>query len=428
LAEQFAREGHSVLVVTSWQPGLPVEETIRGVRVYRVGMRPLERLRRWLSASRLVDTVRMESRKTETSAELESHSGTAARILRILNHVIWRNLWWPDSACIWIRPALRTARALLSEKPADVVISVSPAFSAVVAGYILARDCRGCRRWMIDLGDPFSFLEQAPSNNFSLYRRLNQWVEQRAFLRANAVSVTTNNTREIYSRLYPACAGKITAIPPLLPPSPESASSKRFFQNNDTTRLVYIGTLYRNLRRPDFLLQILCSMLRTHPSFHCELHLIGDTQECRESLLLYSKYLGERLVIHAPVERDLATQAMTEADILINLGNDTTFQLPSKLIEYTATGKRVISISCTASDSSTAFLRDYPNALCLQDQGSTPSDDQIAKFVSFCEDHNRCTVDKAVRKNFLHPFNIQTIASRYNALFASPERQLHPDC
>lgn len=419
LAEEFARAGHSVLVITSWQQGLQEQEVIHGVQIHRVGMRSLERLRRLLSATRPAGTVSPPSGSINPT--LNSAQGSVAlHLLRTLNQKIWRRLWWPDSTCIWLRPALNTARRLLAEKPADVVISVSPTFSAVVAGFFLARDKQVCRRWIIDLGDPFSFMEQAAPNNAIIYGGLNRWFESRAFTRASGISVTTDGTRGIYARLYPACIGKITVIPPLLSPLPQPAVSQFFFQNNGTTRLVFIGTLYRRLRRPDYLLQLFAATLQARPELNVALHLIGETDECREILISFQQRLGNKLVIHGPVDRSRAVQAMTEADILVNLGNETAYQLPSKLVEYAATGKHIINISSLESDSSTNFLKSYPGALSLQDHGTAPSAEQIREFAAFCENVSRQRIDHSTLENFLRPFSLQVVAGLYSSLITSP--------
>lgn len=419
LAGEFARAGHSVLVITSWQQGLPAQESVNGVQIYRVGMQSLELLRRTLSVNRPAGTDKAAAESSDPT-ETTAQGSVTFRLLKILNQKIWRKLWWPDSSCIWLRPALNTARRLLAQQPADAVISVSPTFSAVVAGYLLARDRQFCRRWIIDLGDPFSFMEQASPNNAFLYGDLNRWFEKRAFLRADAISVTTGGTREMYGRLYPECIEKITVIPPLLSPPPETAIAVPFFRNTTVTRLVFIGTLYRHLRRPDYLLQLFSAMLQVRPEFNAELHFIGDTHECRESLASYQQHLGNRLVIHDPVNRSMAVQAMTEADILVNLGNETAFQLPSKLVEYAATCKRIVNISSLKSDSSTDFLRSYPGALCLQDQGAVPSVGQVLEFAAFCEDVTRCRIDDSTLEDFLRPFSLQLVAEHYSNLLSLP--------
>lgn len=417
LAEQFVREGHDVSVITSWQPGLPEKDVVHGVRIYRTGMRALELLRKKISSNPAANESAKANEQALSATPSRSDGNLIKRSMGMINRVIWRNLWWPDSACVWLVPALGVARRLLAEKPADMVISVSPAFSSVVTGHILARDRQSCRSWVIDLGDPFSFVEQAPPNNSYIYGRLNRWFEKRAFQRADGISVTTDETRAQYGRLYPFCTEKIRVIPPLMSPACEPTAVLPLFSNNGATRLVFIGSLYRKLRRPDYLLRLFCAMLRARPGLNCELHMIGDTHECRDSLALFQQQLGSNLVVHGPVDRDTAMAAMAGADILVNLGNETPFQLPSKLVEYASTGKRILSISSLAKDSSAAFLDHYPGALCLQDQGGAPSEEQVLKLARFCEGSAWQPMGISEISAFMHPFGLASVSRRYKDLF-----------
>jgi len=421
LAEHFARAGHSVDVVTSWQPGLAAKESIRGVHLHRVGNGLLERLRFRLEMNR-ADGMRSRSGEKGRATKARHIAANAAMAI---NRALWRKLWWPDSACVWVWPALTEARALLAIAPIDVVISVSPPFSSALVGYILAGTKNRRFHWLVDLGDPFSFLEQAPANNFGLYRGVNRRLERRIFCRADTVSVTTEATREIYAGLYPGNSEKITAIPPLLPRhnGTTSAPATPVFTNENAVRLVYVGTLYRNLRKPDFLLALFHSLTQARPAAPWKLHFIGDTHECSESFSAFRAPLAGRLFIHAPVDPRRAAQAMLEADILINLGNDTAFQLPSKLVEYAATGKRILSISRSKMDSSAAFLRTYPNALCLRDEGGAPSQQQVSALISFCEE-NPCIMGESARDAFLRPYQLDAIASAYLRLFGRADRNV----
>lgn len=411
LAEEFARHGNDVAVITGWQPGELSEETLNGVRIFRVGSHFVEPLRQYLAKGR--------SRGAQTTAHastLDKSAGIAARVLGWVNRALWSKLWWPDSTCVWYGPAVRKARELLRSAPFNTVISVSPTFTAVLAGYRTFTNAPASCNWILDLGDPFSFMEQAPPNNFRLYCKLNRWFERRAFNRAGAISVTNEATRVLYAQLYPESASKITVIPPLLAtqPLPDPPENYAPHLRDKCIRLVFVGTLYGGIRRPDFLLQL----FERADIPGAELHFFGNIHECRDSIAKYS-VRNKNIVVHGTVSREAALQAIKNADVLVNLGNDTPFQLPSKLVEYAATGKRIISISRLASDSSIAFLEEYPNTLCISDQGRAPTADQIREFVSFCENQNRGTVDEDVLKAFMRPFTLPVIAAHYNALFTT---------
>ncbi len=408
LAEEFTRRGHQVSVITAWQPGESTDELCNGVRVFRVGSPLMERLRRRLAAGRSVVAP-----ATDPSATPPPGRGRATGVLTALNRSLWSKLWWPDSTCVWAGPAVRKARDLLRSAPVDAVISVSPTFTAVLAGYRIAADRQRCGKWMLDLGDPFSVMEQAPPNNFRLYRGLNHWFERRAFRQADAISVTNQSTHELYAQLFPESARKITVIPPLLPATTGSrnAAGPGFFKGGATVRLVYLGTLYREIRKPDFLLQLFLEAALPG----AELHFIGDTHQCHDTIAAYSAR-ASGIVEHGLITRNDALGAIRDADVLVNLGNNTVFQLPSKLVEYAATGKRIVSISRAIQDSSAQFLQSYPRALCLHDSGGPPTPDQVTAFASFCARTDDNEIAPPILEDFLRSHRLDRIAGQYEKL------------
>jgi glycosyltransferase involved in cell wall biosynthesis len=242
------------------------------------------------------------------------------------------------------------------------VVSVSEPFTGHLVGLDL-RERLPEARWLVDLGDPFSFLERTPTNNRALYRRLNAAVEREVFRRADAAAVTTVPTRDIYRKLFPESAAKVHVVPPLapdldaLPPHPPVFSG-------DRVRLVYSGTLLRAIRSPEFLLRLFETLQRTRFAGRVELHFLGNVGDCRECFEPYRGWIGRGIFLHGKVSREHAVQAMREAAVLVNLGNDTSFQLPSKVLEYAALGKPVLNLSASGDDSSARFLTGYPAAQC----------------------------------------------------------------
>jgi hypothetical protein len=109
-------------------------------------------------------------------------------------------------------------------------------------------------------------------------------------------------------------------------------------------------------------------------------------------------------------------QAINGADILVNLGNDTAFQLPSKLVEYAATGKPILSISRAIADSSAHFLSTYPRAFCLSNISQIPTADQISRFTTFCADRSSRDLTPPELEKFLRDYRIDRIADQYEAL------------
>ncbi len=408
LAEDWARRGMRVDVVCAWVPGAAETETVGGVRVHRVGVRAVERLRARLARSRQAGPAQQAGERGAQSLGSRAKRTVARAIAGA-----WQRLYWPDTACLWYFPALRKARELQRAAAADAVISVSPEFTAVAVGRALAGSGSGSSAWLIDLGDPFSFLSEVPPNNTRLYAGLNRRFERRCLARAGAVTVTNDATQDRYRESFPESAGKLHVVPPLLTldvPADAAPAAK------GPARLVYLGRLYRTIRRPDFLLALFAGLAQDAGT-DCELHFYGDASECADSFAPYAALIGSKIHLHGPVPRSRVADAMREATVLVNISNTTDYQLPSKIVEYAASGKPILNIAETRADCSARFLAGYPLHLTLQATPGGPSADDRARVLALLT-RARQPVDAAALAAWLDRFRLPTVSASYLRILA----------
>ena len=403
LAESWAREGCEVHVVCARAPGRPAFESVNGVQLHRVGSASIERLR--------ASTVPESGARAAVRGGIRRTAVAAVRS-------IWHAIYWPDTSCLWFFAARKKAGELIAAIDPDALVSVSPTFTAVAVGRSLAQRKPRRLRWLIDLGDPFSFAEEAPQNNFRLYRGLNIRFERGCFAEADAVSVTTPETRDRYAALFPESGRKIAVIPPLVA-LPETAGEPA--QRSDRRRLVFLGRLYPSIRRPDFLLALFAALEDFAAAERSELHFYGDTWECEASFAPYRHRLGLDIHLHGPVPREQAVSAMRSADVLVNIGNDTGYQLPSKIVEYATTGKPILNLAAHAYDSSARFLAGYPSQLTLVARAEGPSSDQVEKLRAFLARASPEMTPEALRA-WLAPYTLAEISARYSALLSGAAR------
>jgi glycosyltransferase involved in cell wall biosynthesis len=409
LAEEFARRGVRVHVVCSWQPGLALNETVNGVEIHRVGNGLIERCRAVLAHFR-------GHRLQETGASLQSRPGSP--FSKLIGWAL-RQIAWPDTTCVWYPAAVRTVNSLLSTLSQATLVTVTPSFSAALIGGAVARNKEGMR-WVLDMGDPFTLATESPANNFLLYGALNRRVERAMFQRASAVSLTNSSIQREYAELYPESAKKLFVIPPLL--SLDAMNSVKWeaavSPYDDVIRVVYVGSLYKSLRRPDFLLALFMALTKEMGPKHLELHCLGRTDECRDAFVPYALQIGQTIILHGLVARESAFMAIREASIVVNLGNTNHCQLPSKLVEYMALGKPILNIIQTEADPSLALLQGYHSALTLLAAGTLPTIEQVHKVGQFIDQSVRvegCVAD-SVR---LDQFKLTAIADQYSMLFFS---------
>ena len=77
---------------------------------------------------------------------------------------------------------------------------------------------------------------------------------------------------------------------------------------------------------------------------------------------------------------------MEKADILVSVGNKQSDYLPSKVLEYIGTGKKIIHFYSDPQDVSLDYFRRYPKVLLISELESV--DDVIKKIMAFIKRHD----------------------------------------
>ena len=393
VAAQLVQMGHEVHVLCAAASSLVADD---GVSVYRV--------RDWLlsTSTRAIPGA--------VGAQPPSSNGLRA-VFRKIIRTVWRAIYWPDYACGWVLPAAGTARSLCAANHYEWIVSVSHPFTGHLVG-LLAKACAPGSGWIVDIGDPFCLMREPAPNNRNLYAWLNRTVERRIVSQANAISVTTDSTRRLYESSFSLQLGKIRVIPPLLslPPMPHRTR----LGGDNTIRLVFIGTLYRKLRSPSFLLDCFMALVSDLPARKLELHFYGAVNDCANDLAACPEALRPRLHLHGMVERAEALQAMVDADVLVNIGNNSESQLASKVIEYMAVGKPILNLISIPQDASIFALAGYPAALTIMQSGDELPQSVIKALKEFVLDPPVAPAD--IVEELRQRYSVSHVARLYTSI------------
>jgi len=415
IAEHWASQGNDVDIICSWLPGLRRYEIVNGVEVHRIGGGVIERLRAILRPKERATTASSNEEFNKNNHGLfQKIFGWILPIARFVNDKIWKNIYWPDYACLWIAPAAAKALELYEMEKYGTVISVSDPFSSHLAGKQVKSNCPDTN-WLVDIGDPFSFRLDNPTNNHKLYRKYNYRKEGQMLALADCISVTTEITRHRYTELFSGTGAKIKVIPPMMTESADAVERKRVLSENKNIKLVYVGTLYRTIRNPEHLLKLFKALLSTHGKMNAEIHFFGGYDDCREIFEPYQLLFADKLSLHGLVNRTKVFKAMSEADILVNIGNDNSYQLPSKLVEYAWLGKPIVNLYSIDNDSSKEFLKEYPAILNLDTRPNSSMEEQVRKLADFI---NRLPIkiEESFLQNWKRLFSVETISGEYLAM------------
>lgn len=156
---------------------------------------------------------------------------------------------------------------------------------------------------------------------------------------------------------------------PLLTRPPEAQQQ----QANDGITLCYTGSLIRGVREPNYLISLLKG-LACEKSVTANFYVMGNAASQIPTLTIDGKI---QIVNHGQVSKACADLAVSQADILLNLGEAQGRQVSSKIFEYMATGKPIIHLAYGQDDIVTKILSRYPLALCIDQSLGLTHDDSI---------------------------------------------------
>ncbi len=336
--------------------------------------------------------------------------------LRRIYDLTWKQILWPDYAAAWYRPAWKCAAGLVAGNRYDAVITVSNPFTGHRVGLALKQRFPSLR-WVADIGDPFSIHDKFRSNNWLLYRRRNARLEHNVLQNADGVTVVTQTMTETYRQLFPAAADHIHCVQPLVG---EAVMTPVATDPLPTTprRIAYFGTLYRGLRSPTPLLKLFEQLTARPDVDDLQLHFYGNIGDCAGEFEPYAQWFGTRIHLHGPVARDAVPDAMRQSHVLVNLGNDLPYGLPSKTVEYAATGRPILNVAVCREDTAATFLQRYPSAhTVFLDDMRNHARKTVAATAAFLNDPPPVTRGDIAR--LLQPHRVEAVAQQYERVLTS---------
>ena len=333
----------------------------------------------------------------------------------------WKKVYWPDFACLWYFSALRKAKYLLMTGKYDKLFTVSIPFICHMVGLNINKHNPGML-WVMDIGDPFYILDATPINNYKIYRKLNYLIEKKIISCADIISVTTEDLAKIYRNVFPESSKKIYVIPPLISlPKNNIDIGCPIFPKKGMIKLAFIGTLYEAIRSPKFLLRIFRKLLQTSFGDKLEMHFFGRIHDCSDFFELYKDLLYNKIFIHGLVDHNIALRAIREADFLINIGNDTSYQLPSKIVEYMSSGKPIVNLISSSKDSSLLILSAYPLHINIICNDIEKNSNNIFLLEQFIKKSLGKLVNPGMVKQIIEPFSKEKVIEQYNKLIFENE-------
>ncbi|MCB0523074.1 MAG: glycosyltransferase [Lewinellaceae bacterium] len=404
LAEYWAKKGHEVHVITARVNTPKGLTNLNGVFVHRVGFDSLK------------EYVYQITGEKNGRGRVDVKPAQATwywAILEWLYRQIWKRIYFPDDTCIWYFPAKRKLLKLLSTEKFDGLITVSLPFTDHLLGLAAKEKYLGLP-WIADTGDPFSFQAKAPNSSF-LYTPLNKKLEKEVLTKADAVTVTVENLIAQYATEFGAdYANRLSVIPPLLHPKPVSGNNVSALEGSKLV-LSYFGSFYAPTRSPEPFIRLLERAALLFPEFFTNVTVEIWGEVFPEFYELFSK--NPLVELKGLRSREQCREAMFKADVLINIGNTTDFQLPSKAVDYLVSGRPVFHLSFVKSDPFRDVFLGHPAFYHMEANSEVFSDEAIKEWVYWLG-MKKVLPEKYIIEQMIQPFLIEQVSQQYIKLIS----------
>ncbi len=406
LAVEMARNGHEITVITARQKGLPDLDTLEGVEIRRVG---------FASLFDFANHYFFLDKQSKQRLSDSSRSSFLNRFAHFFHQKVVKRLFLPDESSIWVRPAARAARAVLDEKKIDALITVSLPFAANMVGQRLKKE-RPSLTWVCDMGDPLALLNKKygvlrPFELLAENAKLR--IERSVFNDCDAATVTNEATRASFVSILPTRSfQKIFIAPPVFEREPtqnDSESSLVSFEKNgkDELNLAFFGSIYGPFRSTETFLDFLEKTKKRRPELAQKIktHFFGAIKPH----FLPRLSANPHVVLHGQKSRSDAQAFMRDASVLINIGNKVDYLLPSKAVDYFASGRPVLNFSSAEKDPFSAFFENRDNFLDIVVPDGRLCDRQLENIWAWLEAEKK-PADEAATACAIEPFLTKNVA------------------
>ncbi|RMG81634.1 MAG: hypothetical protein D6714_12655 [Bacteroidetes bacterium] len=408
IAEQWAKSGHEVHVLCSRRSGFLPDADLNGVQVHRAGFNSLKEVfYHWFKPRKR----RGEAAQTPVNAQTRPGRGMA--LLVAFNDLVFKKIYFPDDAWVWYFPARKRAVELLESYHFDALVSVSLPFTAHLVGLFCKRK-RPDVFWMADVGDPFSLQPDHPINNVFLYGKKSRDLEKKVLQTADLTTVTTPGAQKLYAKHFPEAVARLRVAPPIVGKEFDEKPRAALPLNLDPDKihLGYFGSFFKNIREPGPFLELVRAAVLARPEWktRLEIHFFGDIIEPFFRVFDAFPDLTHLFRMYGLIAREQVPAAMSQMDCLVNIGNKTDFQLPSKSVAYLRSGKPVVNLCFVENDLFEAFFEGYPLIENIRLSDVAPSAKAVSDFVRFVENAKGQRVPAGQCDALVRPFTAEALS------------------
>lgn len=207
---------------------------------------------------------------------------------------------------------------------------------------------------------------------------------------------------------YDDVRGKMRSLPlPLFDLKPQFDYRDGITPSKEGKDVVFTGTIYDNYTTVDEIADIIRKSNDTRAHYHFMGKIYPKSLAVLDGL---AKEFPDRIHIYGRKSYEYAKGSMQRGDILLNLANDNSNQIPSKIFEYIATCKPIINVYRQSNDIGAMYLEKYPLAFNFN---VNDFDQNIKEFNSWFSKISDKSVSLEELRNIYSLSLTETVARNY---------------
>lgn len=363
---RLLEEGHEVTALVNAVKGVPYRSEDGSLTVVRVRPRLYTRLSENAEACRQAHPLRSRI------------IGVFAKVINKV-HLMLTLPWWPRVSPLVACRFKNDAIKLHKEKHFDAVISVYTPIEALLAGYSLKVHFPEIKFYPYFLdslsggfGPRLFSKKRIIKHGLRIEKKIFPYAEKIIVMRASRQHHERYNGGYLKKTVFldvPSFCKKETYI-----------EEGRVKKPGAPLKFLYVGSISYAVRDPSELIRVLTEI--REENIICE--FVGKI-DCPHLFEPLREKLGDRLILSGQLPHSEVIKKISNADVLLNIGNRISTMIPSKIFEYIAYKKPIISTYMIDGEPSARYLKDYPLALLLDCREIGNFDERIKAFLKKTE-------------------------------------------
>lgn len=295
---------------------------------------------------------------------------------------------WPWNSPFFSARLYKIAVKCHEEYEYDCIVPVYTQIDSLIVGFLLKKKYLDIKviPYFIDS------LSAGPTPRLLTEKmKIKKGINWEKILLKNMDGIVYMKSSEQHHRKYSACEKYFAKVEFL--DIPMFKTKKR---ENDTSRellhslkkskieITYVGSMPLSIRNPKYAFEVLSEI----KGIELEINIVGASESC--DIVSLKNVCTKSLKVNwiERVTHEKALKYIEEADILLNIGNNVSGMVPSKIFEYISYTKPILSFAPILKEPSIPYLLKYPAACIIFENDSFCAN--VRKVQDFIDNTPEC--------------------------------------